>query len=443
MTYEAIKQLLDKFNITSLSQLEEQLAYYVDVLNPHYDDCGDDPIDKDCTNSNCYEDFFLPDCRKLIEIYNKYFKKNQTNRKLFIAYLVQNTSKKQSSIENYLYCRSCNQQTRKGTQASLKIADSEFKKDFCNNLSIKFNYSSVFETEYTSIKQFLNKEHKITSETFIPKYNTEESMTKDEEKKLFELVHTSKEQFQENLKNEENVTGSAKYLFNLASYAFERGLTDESMMLLESIVKTSQAYLKKREFLQLKAKLLSNQEKDKEAIAVLKELISDNRSNIDAETYNLLAASIKRDAFNQDKIDKNDEILAEKLTEAKDIYYSVYHLNKAYYPALNYIYLQFMLAYIDNDDLNRVRSEAKIIWSKTNHKITDWWSFISNIEFLILVGKYKEAKDALDDHFDELNQDEITEFNISSTLRQLKLYQNFCDKKELKEAIAFIENINQ
>lgn len=71
------------------------------------------------------------------------------------------------------------------------------------------------------------------------------------------------------------------------------------MMLLERVVQISQEYLKKTEFLQLKAKLLSNQRKDKEAIIVLKELVSNNKSNIDTETFSLLAASIKRYAFNE------------------------------------------------------------------------------------------------------------------------------------------------
>ncbi len=443
MTYEAIKQILNKFKITSLSQLEEQLEYYINALDPHYDDCGDDPIDKDCTNSNCYEDFFVPDCRKLIEIYNKYFRKDITNRKDFIEYLAEHINTKQSSIENYLYCRSCNQQIRRGTLASLKIPNSEFKTDFCKNLTIKFDYKSLFETDYTSIKQFLNKEHKITSDTFTPIYNEEVSMTKNEEKKLFDIVHTSKEKFQENLKNEENLTGSEQYLFNLVSYAFKRGLTDEAIMLLEKLEKVSQKYATKIEFLQLKAKLLSNQQKDKKAIAILKDLISNNKSNIDAETYNLLAASIKRDAFNEYEKYRDEKALKDKLNEAKDIYYSVYNLNKDYYPALNYIYLQFMLAHINNDDLNSITNEAKTIWSKTNHKITDWWSFISNIEFLILVGQYEDAKDELNNHFDQLDKDEITEFNISSTIRQLNLYNKyFCKDSVLKEMIDFINNIN-
>lgn len=443
MTYEAIKQILDKFNITSLSQLEEQLQYYINTLNPHYDDCGDDPIDKDCTNAECYEDFFVPDCRKLIEIYNKYFKKDITNRRHFINYLAQYTSKKKSSIENYLYCRSCNQQIRKGTQASLKISDSEFKKDFCNNLPIKFNYSSLFESDYTSVKQFLNMEHRITSDTFIPNYNKKSAMTKDEEKKLFDIVHTSKEQFKANLKNEENLKGSAIYLFNLASYSFERGLSSESMILLNKLEKTSPHYSTKIEFLQLKAKLLSNQKKDKEAIDILKNIIKNNKSNIDSEIYNLLAASIKRDAFNEYEKYDNEIFLVEKLKEAKNIYYSVYQLNKDYYPALNYIYLRFMLAHINNSDLDTIKNEAKNIWSKTNHKITDWWSFISNIEYLILIGQYEDAKDALNNHFNELDKEDISEFNISATLRQLNLYKNFSNDKELSKIIEYISTLNK
>lgn len=102
-----------------------------------------------------------------------------------------------------------------------------------------------------------------------------------------------------------------------------------------------------------------------------------------------------------------------------------------------------MLAHINNDDLNSITNEAKTIWSKTNHKITDWWSFISNIEFLILVGQYEDAKDELNNHFDQLDKDEITEFNISSTIRQLNLYNKyFCKDSVLKEMIDFINNIN-
>lgn len=78
-----------------------------------------------------------------------------------------------------------------------------------------------------------------------------------------------------------------------------------------------------------------------------------------------------------------------------------------------------MLAHINNDDSDNITNDAKTIWLKTNHKITDWWSFISNIEFLILVSQYEDVKDELNNYFDELDKDEITEFNISSTIRHL------------------------
>ncbi|MDQ7084222.1 MAG: hypothetical protein Q9M36_04490 [Sulfurovum sp.] len=123
-------------------------------------ECIDDEIQeaKDCLNAKCYDAYFVPDCRKMIEIYQKYFQKDIASKKSFITYLNACTSKSKSSIENYLSCKSCNQQIRKGIQSSLKISDSEFKKDFCNNLSIKFNYDKVFQTDYRSVHQFLNRE---------------------------------------------------------------------------------------------------------------------------------------------------------------------------------------------------------------------------------------------------------------------------------------------
>lgn len=444
MKYEDLKKILYKFNITSLEQLEEQLTYYLNTLSSNYDECGDDPIDKDCTNSNCYEDLYVPDCRKLIEIYNKYFKKEISNRKYFIEYLVKFTNTNKSSVENYLYCRSCNQQIRKGTKASLKIPNLEFKKNFCKNLSIKFDYKSLFETEYTSINQFLIKEHSITNETFTPIYNQNNTITKDEENKLFELVYTSKEQFQKNLIIEENLIGTETYLFNLASYAFDRGLYDESISILNKLDKKSNSNIVKVEFLKLKAKILSNKNQDKEAILILKEIISENKSNVEPEIYNLLAASIKRDSLNEFNLYNDEQLLIEKLNEAKTIYYSVYNLTKDYYPAINYIYLNFMLAHINNQNLEIIIDEAKNIWSKSNHKINDWWSFISNVEYLTLIEQYKDAKHQLNMHFSELNKEYITDFNISSTLRQLNLYYKyFCKDLELKEIIDYIKDLNQ
>jgi len=441
MNYEDILRLLKKYNITTLDELE----YYLNAFDSD-DECIDDPEDnkKNCTNAQCYEYYFVPDCRKIIEIYKKYFQNNISTKKEFIKYLGDNIEKSISSMENYMSCKSCNQQIKKGIQNSLKISDSEFKKDFCNNLTVKFNYTSLFETDYISIKQFLTKEHQITEDNFMPIYNKEDSMTKEEERKLFHIVHTSKNDFKINIQKKENLIGSDKYIFNLAQYAFDRNLIDECNMLLNKLSKASSEYLQKEEFIHLKAKVLSSLKQDKEAIIILKKLIDMQKPKLDAETQNILAASIKRDAFNQYKHYGDEVALIKNLAEAKEIYHSIYNLNHDYYPALNYIYLNYILAYItakDDKYFTDLKRQAKDIWKNTDHKITDWWSFISNIEFLILIGDYNQAHQQLKLHFNELDEEDITEFNISSTLRQLELYQEFCNDIELKNIIEFINNI--
>jgi hypothetical protein len=439
MNYEEILKILDKYNIKTSNELEYCLGIF-----DSQDECGDDPVDKNCINAKCYEDYFVPDCRKMVEIYSKYFQKNIPTKDLFIDYLKDNTSKSESSIANYMSCKSCNQQIKKRIKNSLKISDSEFKKDFCKNLTIKFNYTSLFETDYISIKQFLIKEHKITSDTFIPIYNEKDTITKDEEKKLFDITHTSKEQLKENLNNSNNLHGSNKYKINLALYAFDRNLIIECENILKLL---NEEYKKNEKYLQLKAKILSNQNKDKEAILILKKLIKLRLPKIDSETHSLLAASIKRDAFSEYEKYGDETHLIKNLNKARDIYNSVYKLNNNYYPALNYIYLNFMLAHINSENKDyfiNIEKEAKKIWANTNHKINDWWSFISNVEFLILVDKYDEAKQELEIYFSELSKEEITEFNISSTLRQLNLYLKiFCKDKKLENIIWYISNINK
>ena len=441
MTYETIKKILTKYDITTLDQLEYCLSTF-----DSSDECKDDPeySKKNCMNSKCYEEYGVPDCRKIVEIYNKYFQKSIAKKDLFVDYVEKNTSKSKSSIANYLSCKSCNQQIKKGIQSSLKIIDSEFKKDFCNNLSIKFDYDSIFTMEYYSIKQFLSVEHHITSETFVPKYNKENNMTREEEKKLFDIVYTSKDEFKVNLQSKDNLIGSDEYIFNLANYSFDRNLVNECGNILVILEKKKEKNIKPEKFMQLKAKVLSSKNKNKEAILVLKELIGMTKPNLDAETSNLLAASIKREALDEYDKYNNEDMLITKLSESKEIYYSVYKLNTNYYSALNYIYLTYMLGHINNKDKNyfdNLKKDSKKIWENTNHKITDWWSFISNIELLILTENHDKAKNELESYLNELDKEDITDFNITSTLRQLSLYMKFCNDKKLKDIIQFINKL--
>lgn len=424
MKHDEIKKILDKYNITTLDELE----YCLSTFDTN-DECLDDPEyhKKDCMNAKCYEEYGVPDCRKIVEIYNKYFQKDIKTKKEFVDYLVSVVNKKRSSIENYMSCKSCNQQIEKGIQTSLKISDSDFKKDFCNNLSFKFSYNSLFQTEYLSIRQFLSKEHQITSDTYAPKFSrNEETMQEAEAKRLFDISHTSKDEFKRNLQNENNLKGSYPYLLNLALNAFERNLVNECENLLSRILENYSDLCFSKEYLQLKAKVLSYKKNDLEAIKVLRELIQKNQPNIDSESFNLLAASIKREALHEFNLYSNEEQLLEKLIESRDIYYNVYKLTNHYYPALNYIYLTKIIAYISDENKDAVIPKSIAIWNTIDHKVVDWWTFIANIEFMIVVEKYDEALVELNNNFDSLKQLEISEFNTFSTIRQLELYSQFC-----------------
>jgi len=267
-------------------------------------------------------------------------------------------------------------------------------------------------------------------------------MNKEEQDKLFDMVHTTKAKLKENIVASTNLHGSDEYKLNLALYAFDRNLIAECENILNLL---GEEYKTQEKYLQLKAKILSNQKKDQEAIEILTNLANSIKPEINSETNNLLAASMKREAFAEYKIYKDEKVLNDKLEKSRDMYFSVYNLNRDYYPALNYIYLQLMLGYInsyDKESLQNIKDEASKIWNDTEHKINDWWSFIANIEFLILIGDYTKAKEELDLHFSDLDTMDISDFNIFSTVRQLKLYSDFCTDAELTELIDYIENIN-
>lgn len=436
MDLDALKELLDKYNISSLDELE----HYLDIDNV-YNECSDDPEDKNCINSECYEDTKVPDCRKIILIYQKYFQNNFSSKKEFGEYLARHTSKSISSIENYLSCKSCSRQMQKSIHNSLKISDNDFKKDFCANLEKKFNYQTIFGTEYISIKSFLLKEHEITKETFKPQLKQGSEISAEEKNKLFDITQVSKEKLKINLSKHPNLKGSADYQMNLALAAFNRNLFNICVNIL-GILENREDYNKDESFFHLKAKVLSSQEKDKEAIHILRNLKKYSKLNISTETNNLLAASIKREAIDTFLKYNDEKELVLRLSEARDIYRTVFKLNDDYYPALNYMYLESILNYINNADqhiIESTRKDFESIWNRLDIVINDWWSYIFNIEYLILLGAYDEALTRLDEHFETIDSFEINDFNLMSTTRQLDSFSNFCDDEGLKKILIFLK----
>jgi hypothetical protein len=194
-----------------------------------------------------------------------------------------------------------------------------------------------------------------------------------------------------------------------------------------------------KDFLHLNAKILSSQKNDEEAIIILNGLIEMLKPSIDTESNNLLSASIKREAFKVFELYGDVERLTEKLSIAKEGYLSVYRLNNDYYPALNYMYLQSMIAKIKSQNIEALHSQYKNIWAKLEYKINDWWSYISGVEYLILIEQYDDALTQLKLHFETVDSAETNDFEIVSTLRQLRLYSEFCDDVGLNQVIDFLE----
>jgi hypothetical protein len=54
----------------------------------------------------------------------------------------------------------------------------------------------------------------------------------------------------------------------------------------------------------------------------------------------------------------------------------------------------------------------------------------------------RKSGEELDLHFVDLDPLDINDFNIFSTIRQLKLYSEFCTDIELTKLIDYIEKIN-
>ncbi len=356
-------------------------------------------------------------------------------------------AKGESSLINWVSCKICT-----GEKNQI-IKDDKFFNTLCSSLKIKLNKQELFDVQETSVKQFKKKLVPETEDNLDSKTDNEGKMTKEEKAKLFAMVHVTRRQLKLNLHDSEKTEGSDEFKMNLALYAFERDLADESLSLVESLADSGE-FKDDIGYLQLHAKLLSNLQSDDEAIEVLELLVEKQKPLIDVESYNLLAASIKRKALHDffnvaHKNNDNIEILLHGLIKSKDIYSSIFNINKDYYPAINIIYLQMMLAYIQGGNKRKLEIEkAKIkeLWNNSNInnelEKNNWWACISDVEFLILTTDYEKALIKLEEYMHDLNEEEMSDFNISSTIRQVELYEKICTDVKLGEFIVKLKDIN-
>ncbi len=438
MECSEIRKILEEYAIDDISYLEDLLASYTkDCDDTHEDEMKNVCLEKKCFNSG------IPLCRRVIEIYKKFYKDKYNKKYEFVSYLVQNTTSTESSINNWLSCKQCKYNPNKKI---IGVVNSDFIQDICKNLEVKLDEDNVFKKHYKSIEIFTKNLSELTKDNFIPRLDKQEKkdiMKKDEQDKLFDIIHSSKDELKKILSNVKNLEGSDKFKLNLALEAFDRRLDDEALKIVDAL-KSSDEYKDNQIYLQLKAKLLSNKEKDKDAIKVLEKLIEIQSPNIDIETHNLLAASIKRDAFKEWYLYGRDDLLIEQLNTSKDIYQKIFNVNCDYYPAVNIVYLVMMLSYAKasgEDEIKLKIDELKEFWNSVKLDEKDYWSYISNIEFLIVTKQYDKAKEKINIMLEKLDEDKISEFMSFSTGRQMKIYMNFCDDKELSSFILDLKNI--
>ncbi len=454
MNKDELMKLLEEYDISNIQDLKDNLKY---VKNLAKNSIPTEEIKKPCTNGIDFDITGVPDCRKLRLIYDKMYAKKYKSEE-FYKKVAEKVNLGYESIKKYFLCAQCDKNYKtqfkrfdedkdenKESIKCTKISKKDFLKQICFDLEIKLNYQELFEKKYNHtldfrsvIKEELSNDYKgITKDKAL-------ALNKNEQKKLFNMVYVSKKELETNLiLDSESKEGSDKYKINLALYALDRDLVEQSRVLLNSLKSTQ--FENNITYLQLRAKVFSKVEEDEEAILTLNKLI---KIQIDTETYSLLAASIKRDAINNYFDDYGE--LEQRLEEARTNYELVFNINKDYYPAINIIYLQMMLTYTKGGQPNDVKDSIKSvknIWRRSNIKskleTNDWWSFISNIEYLILIEEYNKANEELEKHIQNLNEEEISDFSISSTIRQLQNYNKITDINKLEDFIKYLKKFQE
>lgn len=205
----------------------------------------------------------------------------------------------------------------------------------------------------------------------------------------------------------------------------------------ESFVETSgirfYPYQSKKQVIQLKADLLTRQNKYDEAANLLYSLwrnIEDEKSKDASEILAMLAAQLKRRALmkNGNEPLSRSKLNRQMLEKAANLYLEAFRLNIAdYYPAINAAYLQVMMGGEWEESGKDLAQYILTVWSKDKGK-THWLDF-TLAECLLLEGKFEEAtaelEAAIDKHIATLGV-----FDIEATKIQVLQYLKVMNLQE-------------
>jgi transcriptional regulator with XRE-family HTH domain len=298
-----------------------------------------------------------------------------------------------------------------------------------------FNTKRYFRSCIKNYKLITEKKNNnIDSLIFDPLVN----MTAQEQKIL-------EEKLDEKILSIETITNKTpSFLFAFAKKLKRDNKITKSLEVIDILQNSSSSY-KYTHYNQIehfKAILLSHNKIKKydQAIDILKRLYSSAKYHLEEpEIITLIASNYKRkslgDIYDRDLISK-DKVDLDLLVASATLYKEAYNLkkrNEKYYDAINLAYLYNIIdaievEYANTQDIEELYSELSKIWKVDNSK---WWEVISNAEFLMLLGKTDIAILKVNEF---LEFEEITStFDMTTTLRQLKLYIHFTqDRNAIK-----------
>jgi len=312
-------------------------------------------------------------------------------------------------------------------QKTKSIKKSKFKANICKVFGLVHNtWSRAFPTEDSFREELINLK-KICN--FTDKLDSYIMKNDDIDSKIVESLFSQVEEY----------TNQKKI--------------QEALNLIKKIENSTSNFLykHKNEIQHEKAKLLSTDEiRDWDgAIHILKDLYFSAQYHLkEHEIITLIASNYKRKALFDDNgeyrkkadIKKNSSDLLVHSLALYDEAYELKDSQKKYYDAINFSYLYKIIETIEDAKLedNRVHElyrELKQCWRIDNDS---WWEVVSNAEFLMLTGNTRSAILNIE-LFLEQYSDEVSNFDISGTLRQLNLYIHFTQDKNAIEFYEYLQ----
>jgi len=239
---------------------------------------------------------------------------------------------------------------------------------------------------------------------------------------------------------------SSVYLYEVAKLLKDFNYTNKALDIINNLLNKQDPfkYYFYNQLLHFKAILLSaeNLNRFDEAIDILKLLYGVLKYHLqEPEVLTLLGSNYKRKAFYKDKKLKKD-------IKKKDINYivnSIYFYNEAlklnkdkYYNFLNILYLEKILTYHNNEDIDefihKKSNDLSDILNSWKPQRNNWWEMISYVEINILLKKDLLA----DEYFDQLPKP--TKFQYNTSRRQMEIYNNFCPDDTLFNSFFYAYN---